>query len=181
MMLLVILLLSFVILSIVGFLLYKYIGVSSRARKNGWDRQSLKKLHNAILAESKKEAVKNVILKSLINMCMSSSLTNCLVENISEQIKYKSSYTTDLSSIDSKVVEKNLINCLPSCLGTKGNWNPKLKKFFVSVIETSSIESKLANCIADNLEAKFSPSDLLKDLTDNNLQKILSDITALCV
>lgn len=180
MMLLVILLLSFVILSIVGFLLYKYIGVSSTARKNGWDRQSLKKLHDAILAESKKEVVKNVILKSLINMCMRYSLTNCLVENISEQIKYKSSYTTDLSSIDSKV-EKILINCLPSCLGTKGNWNPKLKKFFVSVIETSSIESKLANCIADKLEAKFSPSDLLKDLTDNNLQKNLSDITVSCV
>lgn len=181
MMLLVILLSSFVILSTVGFLLYKYVGVSSLARKNGWNRQSLKKFHDAILAESKKEDTKNVILKSLIDMCMSSSLTNCLVKNISEQIKYKPSYLKDLSSIDSKVVVKILKSCLPSCIGTKGKWNPKLKKFFVSVIETSSIESKLANCIADKLEAKFSPSDLLQDLTDNNLQKVLSDITTSCI
>ena len=181
MMLVVILLLSFAILSVVGFLLYKYVGVSTLARKNGWDRQSLRKLHNLILAESKKEESKNVILKSLIDMCTSSSLTNCLVKSISEQIKYKPSYLTDLSSIESKVVLKSLKSCLPSCLGTKGKWNPKLKKFFVSVIETSSIESKLANCIADKLEAKFSPSDLLKDLTDNSLQKVLSDITASCM
>lgn len=58
MLLVVILLLSFAILSVVGFLLYKYVGVSSLAHKNGWDRQSLKKLHNLILAESKKEDTK---------------------------------------------------------------------------------------------------------------------------
>lgn len=60
---------------------------------------------------------------------MSSSLTNCLIKNISEQIKYKPTYFKYLSSIDSKVVIKILKSCLPPCLGTKGKWNPKLKSF----------------------------------------------------
>lgn len=147
------------------FLLKHFLGNKNGGDKNGWNRQNIQTLSDAMykIMKADPDSMSDLIEK----VCVSQKLADCMATSISKNYPYDPKYaqnpTLNLPT-DSK---KYIIECFSTCLGTKNNWS---KVFYNEVLQeqiSSGVSEKKAICYTDYLQKNVDPMNFL-----NNTPKI---------
>ena len=160
--------------------MYKYNGVSSRARKNGWDRQKIGEFSKAFLDQMVDKAGKDSMIKLISDTCMVTSLGNCVADQVADKVKYDPKFVKDIDNVPEDIKGPIMLHCIPDCLGQKGKWNVKFKELFVKEIMKKKVPEKLANCIVDEMEKDMSPVDVFNSVKDGSIVSITKKYSSKC-